>query len=72
MRIARIVCDQRLRPDRSVPFDIDDAGNAVFVAKNVPSMGYATYEVTTAPGKAVRRLRPVRERRPKMRSFAVR
>lgn len=36
-----------------VRFDIDEGGNAVFIAKNIPSFGYSTYEVTTLPGKAV-------------------
>ena len=39
-----------------VAFDIDDEGNAVFVAKNVPSMGYATYEMTTAAGQTCKHL----------------
>ncbi|MEO7673890.1 MAG: glycosyl hydrolase-related protein [Pyrinomonadaceae bacterium] len=42
-----------------VVFDLDDKGNAIFVAKNIPSMGYASYEVTTAPGNAVTTLNPV-------------
>jgi len=41
----------------SVPFDIDDDGNAAFIAKDVPSMGYASYEATTARGKALSTLR---------------
>ncbi|HTK37592.1 MAG TPA: hypothetical protein VL325_03790, partial [Pyrinomonadaceae bacterium] len=36
-----------------VGFDIDENGNAIFVAKNIQAFGYKTYEVTTAPGKAV-------------------
>ena len=43
----------------SVPFDIDDEGNAAFIANDVPSMGYVSYEVTTAAGKAVSSLRPL-------------
>lgn len=43
----------------AVPFDIDEAGNAVFLAKDIPSMGYSTYEVTRAAGKAVTTLRPM-------------
>jgi hypothetical protein len=42
-----------------VPFDIDLSGNAVFVAKRIPSMGYATYHVTTSPGEMTSTLRPV-------------
>ena len=42
-----------------VPFDIDESGDAIFVARNVPSMGYVTYEVTTVAGKAAPTLRDV-------------
>lgn len=37
---------------QSVAFDIDEEGTGVFIAKDVPSMGYKSYEVTVAPGKA--------------------
>lgn len=43
----------------AVPFDVDESGNADFVAENIPSMGYATYEVTTAPGKPVSTLKTI-------------
>lgn len=43
----------------TIPFDIDGDGNAVFVAKNVPSMGYATYWITIAAGKPATTLKPV-------------
>lgn len=43
----------------NVPFDTDDNGNAVFLAKNIPSMGYSSYALTTASGKAIPTLRPV-------------
>jgi hypothetical protein len=36
-----------------VVFDIDEAGRALFVAKDVPSFGYKTFEIITAPGKPV-------------------
>ena len=42
-----------------VAFDVDDEGNTVFVAKSVPSMGYATYEIATVPGKPASTLKPV-------------
>ncbi len=42
-----------------VVFDIDDEGNAIFVAKNIPSMGYVSYVVTTTPGTAVTTLKTV-------------
>jgi hypothetical protein len=34
----------------TVGFDIDDDGNAVFVARDVPSVGYAAYEVAFEAG----------------------
>lgn len=41
-----------------VIFDVDETGDAVFVAKDVPSMGYKSYDVILAPGKPVSTLRP--------------
>jgi hypothetical protein len=43
----------------AVPFDIDESGNVIFVARNVPSMGYTTFDVSTAPGKSMATLRSV-------------
>ena len=43
----------------TVPFDVDEEGNTVFVASNIPSMGYASYEVTTASGRPVSTLKMV-------------
>lgn len=40
-------------------FDVDDEGKAIFVAKDVPSLGYKTYEVTTAPGNAIPTLKTI-------------
>ncbi|HSU24766.1 MAG TPA: glycosyl hydrolase-related protein, partial [Pyrinomonadaceae bacterium] len=40
-----------------VKFDIDTDGNAVFVASGIPSLGYKTFEITTAPGKPATTLR---------------
>jgi hypothetical protein len=42
-----------------VPFDIDESGEAVFIAKNIPSMGYSAYEITTVPGKSPSTLKTV-------------
>ena len=42
-----------LSDNSTAVFDTDEYGNAIFVAKNIPAFGYKTYEVTTAPGKAV-------------------
>lgn len=35
-----------------IPFDTERDGTAVFVAKDVPALGYASFEITTAAGKA--------------------
>lgn len=37
---------------RPVVFDIDDEGKTIFVARDVPSFGYRTFKVTTAPGRS--------------------
>lgn len=50
---------KRLPGRTPVVFDVDAEGRAIFVAENVPSMGYATYEVTSIPGKATTTLRQV-------------
>src|SRR5690606_37270582 len=34
----------------TVPFDTERDGTAVFVARDVPALGYASFEVTTAAG----------------------
>ena len=43
--------------NRDLKFDIDENGNAVFVADNVPAFGYKTYEITTAAGRAASTLK---------------
>ena len=43
----------------AVPFDVDGDGNAVFVVSRVPSLGYKTFEITTAAGKPITTLRSV-------------
>ena len=55
---VRITEIRNLSAGSNVPFDIDEAGNAVFVAANVPSMGYVTYQVRSVPGKSTPTLRP--------------
>lgn len=47
----------RDRSGVAVPFDIDEQGNAIFVARKIPSMGYATYSVTTGAGSVTTTLR---------------
>ncbi|MCC6329539.1 MAG: hypothetical protein IT174_13570, partial [Acidobacteria bacterium] len=54
-----------------VSFDIDESGNVIFVAKAVPSMGYATFEVLTTPGQAATTLKPVAGRSAENARFAV-
>jgi hypothetical protein len=54
----RIVSIRDAGSGASIPFDTDDTGRAHFIAKDVPSMGYKTYEVVTATGKAVTTLKP--------------
>jgi hypothetical protein len=44
---------------RPVAFDVDDKGQAIFIATGVPAFGYTTYRIETGPGKAVSTLRPV-------------
>ena len=53
----RKITEIRTASGSPVPFDIDDEGNAVFVAKGIPSMGYAAFQVITAPGRSVTTLR---------------
>lgn len=43
--------------DRKVAFDIDTNGEAVFVAQDVPSMGYKTFEIVTEAGRAAATLK---------------
>ena len=55
----KVTAIRDIASNANVTFDVDDDGNAIFVAKDVPSMGYKTYDVTTAAGKAVSTLKPV-------------
>ena len=43
----------------TIPFDIDGQGFAHFIARDVPSMGYKSYEVTTAAGNSAATLKAV-------------
>ncbi len=54
---TRITDVKDLAANQKIKFDVDDNGDAVFVANNVPSMGYKTYEITTASGGAVSTLK---------------
>ncbi|MBC7795767.1 MAG: hypothetical protein H7Z37_02715, partial [Pyrinomonadaceae bacterium] len=55
----RIIEITDLTDKQTTKFDIDDEGDAVFVAQNVPSMGYKTYKIVTADGKAVSSLKEI-------------
>ena len=50
---TKITAIRDLDKKSTVRFDVDENGNAVFVARNVPAFGYLTYEVTTALGKSL-------------------
>jgi hypothetical protein len=45
--------------NQAVPFDIDEDGRAVFIARSIPAVGYTTFNVETAPGKMGSTLRDV-------------
>jgi hypothetical protein len=55
----KIVAIRRAGKNQTIPFDIDDQGNAVFVAHDLPSVGYAMFQLETAPGQMVSTLRDV-------------
>ncbi len=46
-----------LTNNQKVTYDIDEEGQAVFVAAGVPSMGYKLYEITTEAGRNVSTLK---------------
>lgn len=54
LRIAEI---KDLASNQKVTFDINENGEAVFVANNVPSFGYKTYEITTEAGANISTLK---------------
>jgi hypothetical protein len=53
----KITAIRDLANGADVPFDIDEDGNAVFIARDVPSLGYRSFEITTAVGKSAGTLR---------------
>ena len=54
---TRITDIKDLAANQKIKFDIDDNGDAVFVANDVPSMGYKTYEITTERGNTISSLK---------------
>ncbi len=54
LRITEI---KDLAGNQKIKFDVDENGDVIFVARDVPSMGYKTYEITTASGGNVSTLK---------------
>lgn len=48
--------------NQKIKFDVDETGDAIFVAENVPSLGYKIFEVTTEQGRAVSTLKEEKEK----------
>lgn len=55
----KIVAIRKSGNNETVPFDVDERGRAVFVARNIPSIGYSMFQVETAKGEMVSTLRDV-------------
>jgi hypothetical protein len=55
----KIVAIRKAGDNQAIPFDVDEQGRAVFVAHDVPSVGYATFQLETKPGQMVSTLRDV-------------
>ena len=68
-RIGRI---RDLSANRDCKFDIDENGNAIFVADNVPAFGYKTYEITTATGATATTLKEASANELKTDRFRIR
>ncbi|MEK7724603.1 MAG: glycosyl hydrolase-related protein [Acidobacteriota bacterium] len=47
---VRVTAVKDLATNQKVDFDIDDQGQILFVAKDVPPMGYKSFEITTETG----------------------
>jgi hypothetical protein len=55
----KIVTIRKAGNNQAVPFDVDELGRALFVARDVPSIGYSMFEVETTKGEMVSTLRDV-------------
>ena len=55
----KVVAIRKAGKNQTVPFDVDEQGRVVFVAHDVPSVGYAMFQLETAPGQMVSTLRDV-------------
>lgn len=53
----KIVSIRRGTDGQTIPFDIDENGRAVFVAHELPSVGYAMFQLETAAGQMISTLR---------------
>jgi len=47
----KVVAIRRAGSQQSIPFDIDEQGRAVFVASDLPSVGYAMFQLETAQAR---------------------
>ncbi len=56
----KIVAIRNAVNNQSIAFDVDEQGRAVFVARDVPALGYTTYQVETGSGQMASTLRDVR------------
>ncbi|MEP6900196.1 MAG: glycosyl hydrolase-related protein [Actinomycetota bacterium] len=69
LRITEI---KDLSNNQKPEFDIDEQGQIIFVAKDVPACGYKTFEITTETGRNVSTLKPnENEREAKRGNFSV-
>ena len=53
----RVTAIRDLTDDRDIEFDINEQGQIIFVAENLPSLGYKTYSVATEKGGNVSTLK---------------
>ncbi|HYJ92460.1 MAG TPA: hypothetical protein VEV84_14215, partial [Pyrinomonadaceae bacterium] len=56
---TKIISITDLATGSPVNFDVDTDGRAIFLAKDVPSLGYKTFEITSAVGKPVTTLKNI-------------
>lgn len=55
----KIIAIRNAVNNQSITFDVDEQGRAVFIARDVPALGYATYRIETAFGKMVSTLQDI-------------
>lgn len=54
LRISKI---RQSSDGKEIKFDVDESGNVIFVARNIPALGYGTFEIETTAGANVSTLR---------------